>query len=149
PNSIGYLYEGSLGKVFWLQNDPGADTLSQLTQRMSRLAQRGTAGEIVQSSMQQIDTVPDTEPTLLDLASRTVQSLYAMNQYAFLTSDYASSLSAALGAYNADPVRKQTLTDLAAHVETELDSQVTVTVSVTSQRNAVASRAASVVRTSQ
>jgi hypothetical protein len=127
PNSIGYLYQGSLAKVFWLQNDPGAATLDDLTRRMGRLAERGIAGEIVSSSMQQVDTVSDTQPTLPDLASRTAQSVYAMNQYAFLTSDYASSLGAALSAYNADPVRKQTLTDSAAHVEAELESLATAT----------------------
>jgi len=120
PNSVGYLYQGSLATIFWLQNEPRVADADDLVRHMERVIARGVAGEILTSAMQRVDTVPDTQPTPQDMATGAVQSVRAMAQYAFVTSDYEASLGGALNAYNTDPVHLRAIGDAAAHVDAAL-----------------------------
>ena len=124
PDSIGYLYQGSLATVFWIQNVPETLQIDDLTRRMGSFMERGLAGEIVAHTMQAMDPVPDNEPTLPELARRTVQSLTTLAQYSFVMSDYAGQLGTALSAYNTNPARVQALKDKSALVEAELHAMV-------------------------
>src|SRR5688500_5317150 len=47
PDSIGYLYEGSLARVFWLQNQPRVTSMDDLVRRIDRSMARGAKGEFV------------------------------------------------------------------------------------------------------
>ncbi len=120
PDSVGYLYQSSLATIFWLQNEPRVAQSDDLVQHMERVILRGVAGEILTSTMQHVDSVPDTQPTLQDMATGAVQSVRAMAQYAFVTSDYEASLGSALNAYNTDPARQQAITDAVARVDAGL-----------------------------
>lgn len=119
PDSIGYLYQGTLASILWLQSVPGAGQIDKLGQTLSRLMARGVTGEILTSAMQVVDTIPDTQPTLVQMAIGITQSVRLMAQYAFVTSDYEAALGATLGAYNADPARLQAIADTAARVAAE------------------------------
>lgn len=120
PDSIGYLYQGSLATIFWLQNEPWVTRADDLTQYVGRLMQRGIAGEILTSNIQQVDAPPHGEPTLQDMATAAVQSVQAMAQYTFVTSDYVAALGGALKEYNTDPARQQAVADSASRVDSKL-----------------------------
>jgi hypothetical protein len=125
PDNIGYVYQGSLANIFWLQNEPRAGVLDDLVQSMRRGAARGVAGEILSSNMQHVDTIPDTQPSLPQMSKGAVQSARQMAQYAFVTADYSDALGTALAAYNTDPARKQAITDTATRLDGALDASAT------------------------
>jgi hypothetical protein len=125
PNSVGYLYQGSLANIFWLQNEPRAGQIADLVASIRALVGRGVAGEILSATMQAVDPLPDAQPTVSQMSRAAVQSVRQMAQYAFVTSDYADSLGSALGAYNTDPARHQALDDTAARVDAELRASAT------------------------
>ena len=120
PDSIGYLYQGDLATVLWMQNlVPGA-SLAALERRLRRGMTHGLSGEIVASTMQPVEAVTTPQPTLPDLTRRAVQSVRLLAQYAFVARDYGQSLSDALGQYNGDVGRHQAIAAAAARVEAAL-----------------------------
>ncbi|MEZ4362401.1 MAG: hypothetical protein R3B48_19585 [Kofleriaceae bacterium] len=117
PDSIGFLYQGDLANVLWLQNEPRAVQLDELVESMRRAWARGVAGEILDSSMQVLDPIPEGEPSLPQLSKAAVQSIRRMAQYALVTADYSGALSFALDAYNADAARLQAITATATRLD--------------------------------
>lgn len=125
PDNIGYVYQGPLADILWLQNEPRAVGVDELMQSMRRGMARGVAGEILNSRMQHVDRMPDTQPTLPQMSKGAVQSVRQMTQYAFVTADYSDALGTALASYNADPARQQAIADTATRLDDELDASVT------------------------
>jgi hypothetical protein len=117
PDSIGFLYQGALADVFWLQNEPRAGKPEELLETMRRAWARGVAGEMVASKMQTLALIPDTEPSLSQMSKAAVQSARRMAQYSSVTADYSSSLGAALDAYNSDASRLQAITATATRLD--------------------------------
>jgi hypothetical protein len=125
PDSIGYVYQGSLATILWLQNQPRAARLEDLERRMGEVVRRGMSGEILSAAMQRVDRPPNAVPALPQMARTAVQSVKLMAQYTFVTSDYANALGNALNAYNSDPARKQAIVDKVAQVDTALRALAT------------------------
>jgi hypothetical protein len=120
PDSVGYVYEGSLATIFWMQNEPRVDSVADLERRIRRDMQTGIKGEFLDSSMQRVDPVGSVQPSLSASVKRTAQSMRLMTQYAAVTSDYERALGGALHSYNTDPDRLQAISTLAAQVDTML-----------------------------
>jgi hypothetical protein len=125
PDSIGYVYQSALANIFWLQNEPRAAQFDALVESMRRGMARGVAGEILSSDMQQVDRIPDTQPSLPQMSRSAVQSVRRMAQYAFVTADYSAALSTALEVYNTNAVRQHEITDLATRLDADLRAGAT------------------------
>lgn len=120
PDSVGYLYEGALATVVWMQNHLPFVRLDQLERRLSRGMQHGLSGEIVDETLQRVQPVSSAQPPLRDLARRAAQSVRLLAQYSFVARDYAASLGTALGQYNRDPARRRAIRDAAARIDAGL-----------------------------
>jgi hypothetical protein len=120
PDSIGYLYQGALTTIVWMQNDLHLTRIEDLPLRLERGMERGLTGEVVVNAMQRVAPVGATQPSLTQLARGTIQSMRLLGQYASSTRDYAQSLGTALAAYNTNPVRLAAIASLAGTVNTAL-----------------------------
>lgn len=122
PDSIGFVYQGSLATIFWLQNAPAVKRFEDLERSLSVDMHRGLVGEILSSSMQPLDPLPDTQPTASEAVKRYAQWVHLLAQYNAVTTEYADALGNALAAYNSDPARLEALSNAAASVEAGLSA---------------------------
>jgi hypothetical protein len=121
PDNIGFAYQGSLATMLWLQNDPSTRHFEDLQRSLSLNMRRGVLGEIINSSMQQVDPLPP-DPTVSQMVKQTAQWAHLMAQYTAVSQEYTDLLGQALESYNSDPARLQALSDTAATVETRLSA---------------------------
>lgn len=126
PDNLGYLYEGQVSTILWMQNRPTLTGIDNLASELRQTVRNGLIGDTVATTMQHIAPIIG-QPTMTDLAIRTVQSTRMLSQYAFTAQDYGEALSTALGVYNADPVRQQTIADTAARIDATLRGTPLVT----------------------
>src|SRR5262245_1887312 len=120
PDSIGYLYQGTLATVLWLQNKLGFRTIDELERHLSRAVAPGLRGEVVASEMQRVQQVTSSQPTLPQVARSAAQSVQLLAHYSFVTRDYGKSLRTDLGTYNADARRRSALAAAAGRVQAKL-----------------------------
>ena len=122
PDSIGYLYEGALATIVWLQNSLPVTRVDELERRLRRNLGRGLSGEVVVNAMQDVEPIAVGQPTLRDMARRTVQAVRLLSQYTFVAHDYGDSLRGGLADYTADGDRLSAIAASAARAEAALSA---------------------------
>jgi hypothetical protein len=121
PDSIGFVYQGPLATILWMQNDPSTKHIEDLERSISINMRRGVVGDILSSAMQQVDPLP-ADPTTSQMVKQSAQWAHLMAQYTAVSEEYTDLLGQALAAYNSDPTRLQALSDTAALVSTGLSA---------------------------
>jgi len=120
PDSVGYLYEGPLATILWMENHLPFVQLDQLKRRLARGMARGLSGEVVDDSLDGPAALPSGEPTLPELTKRAVQTVRLLAQYTTVARDYGGSLQTALQQYNTDETRRTSILEAAGRVDAAL-----------------------------
>lgn len=119
PDNLGFLYDGDLASLLWLQNTVVPGSKLELENQLARVVRQGLSAEVVGNHMQVVPAMP-AQPELATLAQRTTQSMRLLTQTAFVGRDYAEQLTTALHTRNHDAARAAATIAAAAQATTLL-----------------------------